>query len=256
MIKNNICFYVFHTKENKKNSKRNVCYENIYNSAPSLLDKIESSTFKIINDKDVKDFLKNNKKFLIDPQGWDPSHRMFLNSYKKELAKPKGWTYGHIGIWASNYTAWKNFLNTDYEYLLLFEDDIVLENNFFELMFNYLKLLPEGWDVFHQYAPENFTNKNVKILDGSYPICKPYQSWCNAVYILSRSGAEKAVSEVESNPVFLPADWFFFKQLNLFNIYTLVPEANMGCRTLDIQSTHFGEEFIDISHLVNDLGIQ
>lgn len=255
MIKNNICFYVFHTEENKKNSHRNICNRNIYNSASNYFKQLDSSTFKIVDNEGVRHFLKNNNKFLLDPTGWDPSHRILLNSYKKEKASPKGWTYGHIGIWASNYTAWKKFLNTDYEYLLLFEDDVVLEENFFELMLNYLQLLPDEWDVFHQYAPENIINKNIKILDGKYPICKPYQSWCNAVYILSRSGAKKAVSEVESNPVFLPVDWFFFKQLNLFNIYTLTPEANMGCRTLNIKSTHLGQDAIDILHLVNDSGI-
>lgn len=255
MIKNNICFYVFHTKENKQNSNRNKCAENINNAASFFLNKLESSTFKIVDDEGIKDFLKNNKKFLLDSKGWDPSHRTFSNSYKKEIARPIGWTYGTIGIWASNYTAWKNFLDTEYEYLILFEDDVVIDENFFELMQNYLKLLPDNWDIFHHYAPKNTTGKNLKILEGKYPICKPYQSWSNAVYIISRKGAITAVHEAETNPVFLPVDWFFFKQQKLFNIYTLVPEANMGCKTLDIRSTHISQNFIDISHLVNDLGI-
>jgi GR25 family glycosyltransferase involved in LPS biosynthesis len=255
MIKNNICFYVFHTEENKKNSKRNIASKNINDYASNYFKQLNSSTFKIVDDEGIINFLKNNKSFLIDPNGWDPSHRILLNSYKKETAKPKGWKYGYIGAWASNYSAWKNFLNTDCEYLLLFEDDVVLENNFFELMISYLNLLPDDWDVFHQYAPENLTNKTIKILDGKYPICKPYQSWSNAVYMLSRSGAEKAISEVESNPVFLPSDWFFFKQLNLFNMYTIAPGADMGCRVLDIMSSHSSNDFINISQIVNDLRV-
>jgi GR25 family glycosyltransferase involved in LPS biosynthesis len=255
MINNKLCFYVFHTEENKQNSPRNICSKNIHDFASNYFKELDSSTFKIVDDKGLTNFLNNNNRFLIDPTGWDPSHRTMLNSYKKEKASPKGWTYGALGIWASNYTAWKNFLNTEYEYLLLFEDDLFLENNFFELMSDYLSLLPNGWDVFHQYAPENSFNKSIKILEGKYPICKPYQSWSNAVYLLSRSGAKKAVLEVESNPVFLPADWFFFKQLKLFNIYTVAPGADMGCRLLDIKSTHNGQDFVDISHLVNDLGV-
>jgi hypothetical protein len=73
--------------------------------------------------------------------------------------------------------------------------------------------------------------------------------------LLSRSGAEKAVLEVESSPVFLPADWFFFKQLNLFNMYTVAPGADMGCQVLNIKSTHNDQEFVNISQLVNGLGI-
>ena len=36
---------------------------------------------------------------------------------------------GVVGVWASNYLAYKKFLESDKDVLLIFEDDIVISNN-------------------------------------------------------------------------------------------------------------------------------
>ncbi|CAB4157889.1 hypothetical protein UFOVP694_55 [uncultured Caudovirales phage] len=250
MTNSNGCFYVFHTQKKDINHPRNICAKNINEHASLFLNKLDSVTIKIVDDYGVKNFLDNNKKFLIDPKGWDPYHRTELNSYKRGKDRPLGWSYGYIGVFAGSYIAWKNFLNTDYDYLVLFENDMILNDNFFELMFNYMKLLPEDWDLFYQYSPGNPNDKKINVVENSYPICKPYQHFCNAAYVISRRGAEKAILEIESKPVFLPVDWFFLKQLDIFNIFTVVPEADMGCSMLDLKSTHQHLGFTDISHLL------
>lgn len=252
MISNG-CFVVFHTKDEKNHKTRSILADNINKVAIKFLDKLETPTIKIVDKEGIIKFLKENKEFKIDPLGWDYSYKTLTQEYDKTLAIPKGWTYGHIGIWASNYTAWKNFLKTNYDYLLLFEDDVILHDNFFDLFLKYLDLLPKDWEVFHQYAPDDVICNDIKIIDNRYPICLPYQTYSNAVYAVSKRGAKKIVDLCENNDVFISADWFFFKQLDLFNIYTIEPNADMGCSLANLKSTHNNDKFFKINNIVKQI---
>ena len=42
---------------------------------------------------------------------------------------------GVVGVWASNFLAWKNLLESDYDAVIIFEDDAEMKDNFFEMFY-------------------------------------------------------------------------------------------------------------------------
>jgi hypothetical protein len=233
-----ICYTVFHTEKTDK-SIPDLIREHCVKKAHQRIafHNLNSPTISIKKIDDVKDFLAQNNEFVLDPAGFDPDHSRSEKRYDKENAMPKGWQLSPIGIWASSYTAYKNFLKSQYDYLVIFEDDLLIEKNFNEVLLSYMKELPESWDIFYQYNPE----RNVKVRSiTSESTCRPNQLWSNACYVISRQGAEKAVASVENQPgAYLPIDWHFLKQQDKFDIYTVQPWKDMACRLVHIDSSYY-----------------
>lgn len=159
--------------------------------------------------------------------------------------------WGELGIWASNTLAMKNFLDTDYEYLMLMEDDIYVENKdrFLELLSEYMDQLPEDWEVFSYFVPEDqyskyYLKREKSFSDGFgletsityrdieenvpggylyYPredhkgIVKSYQDWSMLCYIINRKTAEKILKDVIENGIYEPIDWYVFNVIYLDN---------------------------------------
>lgn len=159
--------------------------------------------------------------------------------------------WGELGIWASNTLAMKNFLDTDYEYLMLMEDDIYVKNKdrFLELLSEYMDQLPEDWEVFSYFVPEDqYTKYYLKeaksfaegfgfetavtyrgieenIQGGylSYPrkdhkgVVESYQDWSMLCYIINRKTAEKILKDVIENGIYEPIDWYVFNVIYLDN---------------------------------------
>jgi hypothetical protein len=104
------CYKVFHIETiNKSQSDhvRTFCTNKIIKDV--TLDALDTPTISIKDIEGVKEFLKSNPKFILDPKGHDPEYKRNENVYNREEAVPTGWMYSAIGIWASSYTAFKNF---------------------------------------------------------------------------------------------------------------------------------------------------
>ncbi len=197
--------------------------------------KIDTPTIMIKDKEDVANFFKK-EKIKIDPHGH----------------KGNGWKLGELGIWASNYSAWKNFASTDNEMLMLMEDDIVLSKNFNSKLSDYINELPDGWDFFTVYIP-SFGNIRYKVhkpvLDiGKENICKVYQSWSCLCYVVSKQGAEKLLKLVQS-PVTSPIDHWLFYNENL-NGYAIKMEKGNICTISKMNSTVQSAEKHDMSGYV------
>jgi glycosyl transferase family 25 len=54
---------------------------------------------------------------------------------------------GQIGCALSHLKAWNESLKTDKQYLLVLEDDVILENNTFDKINELSKYIPEKWDI-------------------------------------------------------------------------------------------------------------
>lgn len=228
----NLCYTVFHLPT-EKNSTRIKCVEKIRNFLP--YDQLPNTTTSIKSIEEVKGFLINNPDFKLDLEGYDPNYKRNFSTYDKENAQPLGWLPEEIGIWASNYLSYKSFLETDYEYCLIMEDDLRVEPEFPELLEKYIKELPESWDVFYMFSPPPlYFGESV-----SENLSKPYTMWSNACYLVSRQGAEKIIDSVENDEVHLPADWYLLKQLHKFNIYTVKWNHPKGCHLEGVQSTYW-----------------
>ena len=186
-------------------------------------EELITPTIQIRSEEDLSSFYAHNPDFNIDPNGYN-------------LDSIQGWKMGELGIWASNYTAWKNFLKTDAEYLILMEDDIVIKDNFFELLEKYLSEIRIEWDLFSFFIPSDQFPSYKDDLSISENVCRAYQDWSCACYILTRRGAEKALINMNP-PVSLPLDWYFYRQKHKFTSLTVKPSSDKGCTLAPLQST-------------------
>ena len=217
------CFNIFHDEENTQStSKRSKLVSDAKNQLIKDFDQLETPTFIMKSPEDVKSFY-SKEKMKIYP----------LGHFKT------GWKPGELGIWASNYTAWKNFLKTDYDYVILMEDDIVLTDNFNSKLVSYLDELPDNWDIFTAYIPTfgniRYEKRKNELLIGKENVCKVYQSWSCLCYVVSRSGAERLMKE-SRQIIKSPIDHYLFYHRGL-NAYTLKMEKENICSLYETEST-------------------
>jgi GR25 family glycosyltransferase involved in LPS biosynthesis len=216
----NIAYKLFHLP---RDYDRNKLVENVHSNLLKNIKILDTDTIKISSYDEYVSFKNQNLDFNIDLNGYNLDNR-------------QGWRYGEVGIWASNWLAWKNFIDSNYDYLILMEDDIVLYENFLIELEKYMKQLPKGFDAFHAFCPADQNHKYNASLDVSDELCSSYQDWSAACYIVSRTGAQKMI-HFASNGINLPLDWFMFRQKNLLEVFTLKPDAKRICDILPIQST-------------------
>lgn len=217
------CFKIFHDEQNTKEMKeRNELVSNAEKQLIKDFDLIQTPTLIMKSPDDVGRFYKKE------------SIKMYPLGHFKT-----GWKPGELGIWASNYTAWKNFLKTDYEYIILMEDDIVLSKDFNSKLVEYLDELPDNWDIFTAYIPTfgnvRYEKRKEELMIGKENVCKVYQSWSCLCYVVSRSGAEKLMREVRQR-IKSPLDHYLFYNKKL-NVYTLKMEKENICSLYETNST-------------------
>lgn len=148
---------------------------------------------------------------------------------------------GEQGLWGSTAVALTFFLNSDYDALLILEDDVELHSDFVKAAQAYLSKLPEGWDTFYQYVhwwqQQNRYTNEYDIGDDF--ICKAYQVWGNGCFFVSHQGASKILNEINSKGIDEPTDWFILKRglEGVYNNFTLKPDINNYCHLLGFDTT-------------------
>ena len=123
---------MFHLAVDDSDIKRKVCFKKVNTLLGATLQEAQTPTVSIKTLDELKAFMLEYPMVNIDGKGFDTT-QAGMKKYNKEIANPTGWYLSEIGIMASHYVAWKNFLNTEYEYMLLFEDDVYVDDNFLEL---------------------------------------------------------------------------------------------------------------------------
>jgi GR25 family glycosyltransferase involved in LPS biosynthesis len=217
----NIAYKVFHTPGIQK--ERDESYNKINSYLSSKINILDTPTIKISSEKDYVDFLRNNPKFIINKDGY-------------ELAGESGWRFGEIGILASNWTAWCNFINSQYDYLILMEDDIKHNDFFYERLTGYILELPPDFDVFSAFVPrDQFAKHDVRLNISDGDISLSYQDWSSLCYVISKEGAKKLINDFYN--VSLPLDWYIYRQTDKFNVYALKPTENPICDLIGVEST-------------------
>ena len=215
----NACFEVFHTDTG--NELRNKSYEGILKSM-SFLPRLDSPTMYLNTADKAEAFINQTPEFKVNTV--------------TDFCKP-GENFppstGVIGVWASNYLAYKKFLESDKDVLIIFEDDIIISNNFETIANMYMSELMPIWDFFSFFVPDDslFAYNQSEHDIGEEHICKSYQQWSCAGYAVSRRGAEKAIADVESKGINCPVDWYIFNfrmkqeenQIK-FNTFTVKPQ--------------------------------
>lgn len=198
----------------------------LFNSMNSYMqeysEELDTPTISISNNIDLECFYEDNPLVKFDKGGYE---------FNNEV----GWRYGELGIWASNITAYINFLKTDKDYLILMEDDIEYFPGFFENLLKYMSQLNSDWDLFFYYAPGN-TNTG-EFYPEEDDVCKAYQDWSCLCYVINRKAAEKIINDVNTNSISLPIDYYFFRQPEKYNCYTVKPTSKLYCKISGLEST-------------------
>ena len=216
----NAVFEVFHTDTG--NEVRNRAYENILKRL-DFIPRLGSPTQYLNTIDKAEDFINENPDFKINTV--------------EDYAQP-GETFppsaGVVGVWASNWLAYKNFLQTDKDVLLIFEDDVELSANFKSITNFYMQELLPTWDFFSIFVPDDslFAYNEEQHDITEQHICRSYQQWSCAAYAVSRRGAQKALNDVAIRGITAPVDWYVFNfrmkqepdQMR-FATYTLKPNA-------------------------------
>jgi GR25 family glycosyltransferase involved in LPS biosynthesis len=225
----NLAFKVFHVDgKTEVLRKREILTNRANEKLSEDFSMLETPTIVLKTEDDVKEFFKD-EKIKFDPAGWNG----------------RGWRIGEFAIWASNFTAWKNFYKTDHDMLMLIEDDIVLSKNFNDKLIDYIDELPSDWDFFTVYYPptgnDRYDKERESLDVGQENICRVYQSWSCLCYIVSKQGAKKLLQQVKNN-VNGPIDHWLFYNKNL-NGYAIKLDKDNICNIHKMESTVQFSEF-------------
>lgn len=148
--------------------------------------------------------------------------------YFSKMFKP-----GEVGLWHSTVLALREFAVSDYDALLILEDDILLDPDFLYYSKLYLERLPMFWDFFYQYVHpwQGDNNYNDSYEIGDTRICRSYQVWSNACFWVSKKGAERLLEAVAQRPIDEAVDWYILKRgmTREWDVYTLKPNVAMFC---------------------------
>lgn len=203
-----------------KDIERYHLYKNMNEYISQYSSELNTPTIEISSNEDLKK-IYNESNIRFSNLGY-------------EFDGECGWRFGELGIWASNIFAYENFLKTDSDYLILMEDDIEYLPDFFESLIKYMSQLPEDWDVFFYYNPNN--DNSWTIQSDGIDICKAFQDWSCLCYVINKNTAKKVLSDI-SNEINLPIDYYFLRQSEKYNSYTVKTNSRLYCRIADMEST-------------------
>ena len=148
---------------------------------------------------------------------------------------------GEVGLWHSTIVALKNFLDSDFDALLILEDDIVLWNGFLEKSREYVERLPEHWDYFYQYVHpwQQDNNFNPACEIGDEYLCRSYQVWSNACFWVSKKGAQILLEAVNKESIDEAVDWYILKRgmTREWDVYSLRPLVKAYCHIGGFETT-------------------
>ena len=143
-----------------------------------------------------------------------------------EYGGERGWKFGELSIWIGNVIAWRKFLESKFEYFILFEDDAVLEDNFAGIIHEILLEAPKDWDVISLFTPETEIYKNNSLKSIHENLVPVYQDWSCLSYAISKRGAQKILNTLShGKELDLPIDWYLWRNIPNLKILALHPDT-------------------------------
>lgn len=210
----NISYAILHVDKDKERELlflKNKEYLNNYAS------NLNQNTYGIYNSSDLKSYLSKKIWLGIDSMA--------------------GFRYAEIGCWASHHSAWKTFYESEYDYVVIFEDDIEILDGFFENLLENISHIPEDWDAFFALVPEgNFSYYNETHNIGNQYVCRSYQGNWLGGYVLNKSGAKKLLDS-SIRGIKRPVDIHVFSSPGLMNSYSIMPNTKMFLAGVELGTT-------------------
>ena len=144
------------------------------------------------------------------------------------------WRRGIIGATLSHISLWKELVESDYKYYLIFEDDVKLDENFNLYYNDLLKQINEttysfiflGYHTDKEFLKNPFFIKEDK--DGTviYPVKYKKHIWGGLFgYIIHRDFAKKVLDDINKNGAKEPIDTLILRYDNLYSILPVIVKS-------------------------------
>ena len=200
--------------------------------------------------------LKERKIFMVKQCNKHSLKHKFIEIFDREnltyedlkIFNKKKLTLGEISLFKKHINTYKKIMNSDYKYNLIFEDDVILNENFNEILYKGLKQLPNNYDMLFIGSGANLHIPKSMIIPNKLIYKKSIEptSWggngatrCCDSYLVSKKCAKKLInyiSKLLDTEIDLPLDWWLnevIRDLNL-EIYWMEP-------TIVVQGTESGK---------------
>ena len=193
------------------------------------------------NEHFLKECLKHNIPFnkierftAIDGQiyNFSSDERQF---FKKVDYINKSFANNIMGNQLSHYNILLNMIDNNYKYIIIFQDDIILKNNFINYLENVMNNIPDNAEIiniaFHQFASYNTfipwdlkqdveEQKMAKQNINNYVcILNNTVNPCSLGYIVTLKGAQNLISYFKKTGFLRATDWNYNDYLNKKNIF-------------------------------------
>jgi hypothetical protein len=223
LIRRKTAFGVFHLK-GSTDLYRNLNVEKLKTLMNGTWFDLQIDTIEITGENDLERYL-GIRELRFSKSGY-------------EYGGERGWKFGELSIWIGHVLAWTKFLESKFEYLILFEDDAILEHNFAGIIHEILRSAPKDWDVISLFTPESefhrFKSQNL-IHKTLVPV---YQDWSALSYAISKKGAQNLLNSLlHSNDINLPIDWYLWRNIPRLEILALHPETLKPVKLELVEST-------------------
>lgn len=143
---------------------------------------------------------------------------------------------GMVGCNLSHFKAWKTFLESPYEYALVFEDDVSFDPKLLKAAIAHLLEVPNMWDFVNLENFHRSLNLPLAHLTNGFDLVLFLTPVTHAgCYLINRDAARKLISKVY--PMFIPVDYYFSRTWELDLKFTgIVPNLvtqSMGTSNID-----------------------
>ncbi len=218
LIRRKIAFGIFHLRESK-DLYRNLNVEKLKARINRTWFDLQIETIEITQESDLGRH-SELREIRFSKLGY-------------EYGGERGWKFGELSIWIGNVLAWRKFLESKFEFLILFEDDAILEENFAGLIHKILITAPKDWDVISLFTPETEVSKFKSIELIHQNLVPVYQDWSCLSYVVSKKGAQNLLSSLlHQNEIELPIDWYLWRNIPKLKILALHPDT---LRPIDLE---------------------
>jgi GR25 family glycosyltransferase involved in LPS biosynthesis len=234
---NKIAYSICHVPNNF--STRMKCYEDLLNDMPKELHNFPPSTVQIkhLENLDIleKEFSHLKMKNYVFPALWTIYNQQLVVDNVPCLNAKFPQRGGEIGLYLSVYKTFKRFLDSEYDYLIWFEDDTKVMPNMMENLKKYIEHINFDFDIISLGMTSHQLNNYVKEIHdiGNDYFCRSYQVFWAGTLLFSRQGMIEILSDIDQNSFIYPFDWYVFNirygnlDFKTFKTYNIKPEYPM-----------------------------
>jgi GR25 family glycosyltransferase involved in LPS biosynthesis len=214
---NNFDIYIIHIKTNKE---RLINFDNYYNISDISFKKYNIFPAVIGKDLDLVNFVTPfTYKQMMETE------RTKKRKYHYELSR------GAVGCYLSHISIYKKIADSNVDYGIVFEDDCIVTNDFYQRLQYGLSVIPDNWDIFllGLMCIKCDINKEYMKID---------RFWGTHSYIIRKKSAAKILQYLD-RPLSkqIDADLSLLIKKKVINIYAINPVIAMqdGVFQSDIQ---------------------